>query len=64
MSLVAAPVRSSGESFGGSEAGMEVPAAQPRKGEDAQNSVTQTSMERGADVLLISEQQKWSENST
>ena len=30
---------------------------------EAQDPLTQTDRERGADVLLISEQYKWSENS-
>ena len=33
-----------------------------RRGKDAQNLLMQTARERGADVLLISEQYKWSEN--
>ena len=62
MSLVSAPARSSGKSFGGREAGSEVPATQPRK--DAHDLLMQNARERGADVLLISEQYKWSENSS
>ena len=42
--------------------GSEVPAAQPWK--DAQDLFVQTAKGSGADVLLISEQCKWSENST
>ena len=33
------------------------------RGKDAQELLMQTARERGADVLLISEQYKWSENS-
>ena len=33
------------------------------RGKEAQNLLMQTAKERGADVLLISEQPKWSENS-
>ena len=33
------------------------------RGRDAQNLLMHTAKERGADVLLISEQHKWSENS-
>ena len=33
------------------------------RGKDAQALLMQTARERGADVLLISEQYKWSENS-
>ena len=33
-------------------------------GRDAQDLLMQTAKERGADVLLISEQYKWSENSS
>ena len=33
------------------------------RGKDAQDLLMQTASERGADVLLISEQCKWSENS-
>ena len=33
------------------------------RGKEAQNLQMQTAKERGADVLLISEQHKWSENS-
>ena len=33
------------------------------RGEEAQNLLMQTAKERGADVLLISEQHKWFENS-
>ena len=33
------------------------------RGKGAQNLLTQTARERGADVLLISEQHKWSANS-
>ena len=33
------------------------------RGKDAQDLLMQTARERGADVLLISEQYKWSENS-
>ena len=33
------------------------------RGKDAQGLLMQTARERGADVLLISEQYKWSENS-
>ena len=33
-------------------------------GKDAQHLLMQTARERGADVLLISEQYKWSENSS
>ena len=33
------------------------------RGREAQNHLMQTARERGADVLLISEQHKWSENS-
>ena len=33
------------------------------RGKEAQNLLMQTDKERGADVLLISEQHKWSENS-
>ena len=32
------------------------------RGKEAQNLLMQTAKERGADVLLISEQQKWYEN--
>ena len=35
----------------------------PGRRKDAQNLLMQTAKERGADVLLISEQHKWSENS-
>ena len=34
------------------------------RGKEAQNLLMQTAKERGTDVLVISEQQKWSENST
>ena len=34
------------------------------RGKEAQNLLMQTAKERGADVLLISEQHTWSENST
>ena len=34
------------------------------RGRDAQDLLMQTARERGADVLLISEQYKWSENSS
>ena len=34
-----------------------------RRGKDAHNLLMQTARKRGADVLLISEQHKWSENS-
>ena len=33
------------------------------RGKEAQNLLMQTAKERGADILLISEQHKWSENS-
>ena len=33
------------------------------RGNDAQDLLMQTARKRGADVLLISEQHKWSENS-
>ena len=33
------------------------------RGKDAQDLLMQTARERGADVLLISERYKWSENS-
>ena len=33
------------------------------RGKEAQNLLMQTAKERGADVLLFSEQYKWSENS-
>ena len=33
------------------------------RGKDAQNLLMQTARERAADVMLISEQYKWSENS-
>ena len=33
------------------------------RGKEAQNLLMQTAMERRADVFLISEQHKWSENS-
>ena len=34
------------------------------RGKEAQNLLMQTAKERGADVLLINKQHKWSENST
>ena len=42
---------------------MKFPQLNLGRGEDAQNLLMQTSRERRNDVLLISEQHKWSENS-
>ena len=41
----------------------EVSTAQPGRGKEPQDLLMQSARERRADVLLISEQHKWSENS-
>ena len=42
---------------------MKFPQLNLGRGKEAQNLLMQTAKERGTDVLLISEQHKWSENS-
>ena len=50
-----------GRSSGGWQVESEVHTAEPREREGTQNLLMQTDRERRADVLLISEQHKWSE---